>query len=730
MAPRRQLWPTDRVEAVLNNATTYLLASAVILSVAITVPRLTVGIPMGVDTTSHLYKILFLQYWWRQGVNPFWSADWYAGSPALLLYPPLSYYLTAGFAMLGIGPLLAYKLVDAFFYSIAPVAIFFLGRELGFGRGESALGALIFSVFPEVIENYLFFDRFPTVLAIPIFCAFLIFFHRSLVRRKPGLDILLSMLSMSALLLIHHLSALIAGIVAVLMILLASGAHGVLKPLLKLIVVAVGTLGITAFWLMPFLESYNLFSANGFYNRNVTFPFLRFTYFGFDVTSYLVGIAQFILAAIAIQSIVGRNFNAHIPLRPAAFFAPLLAGMAIFQAGEIIPLQALDYLGELIVALSFTVFFGQFIVTRSARKIISKKDGTIFASFWFLLFLWLGLGFYALPVLQLPVVDALWTKTMDVYRLWLYLALPMSVLAARGLFRSAAKLLSWRPISIVLLLALAITPVTIGVAFKVHYDLTSPVNGVLPYSTANTQIPPAIISYFTNDNSQGRILGVNVPLWIYLLPMYVNKPIVDGWYPQTKLVVPLVSINDYRLDDLETAPTQSVRFHEWRGLIDQGQLLDITWVIIGDNGTLAAALMAGTDFTRELTVPYEGVQLMVYKSRQSSSLIDGEVNVTDISSPNPDQIKITIQPTQAATAILVKEAYFPTWRATANGHPLTVTQDKNTGYILLILPSGTQQVMLYQDVNQIAWGALSLIALITVLALTVIIGMRGRRGRA
>jgi hypothetical protein len=269
--------------------------------------------------------------------------------------------------------------------------------------------------------------------------------------------------------------------------------------MLKLAAVAGGTLGITAFWLMPFLESYRLFSANGFYNRNVIFPFLRFTYFGFNVVSYLLGIAQFILAAVAVQSIIGRNFS-RLPFRPFVFFAPLLGGMAIFQAGEIFSLASLDYLGEFVVALSFTVFFAQFILMPSARKVLAQKDGAVFAVFWFLLFLWLGLGYYALPVLQLPVIDSVWIKTMDVYRLWLYLAVPMSILASRGLLRSASKLLSWRPVSVVLLLVLVIMPTTLGVAVKIHYDLNNSINGVLPYSAANTRIPPEILSYFRHDS--------------------------------------------------------------------------------------------------------------------------------------------------------------------------------------------------------------------------------------
>ncbi len=721
------------VETSLNKNSPVLLAAATLIAIAVTIPRFATGIPMSVDTTSHLYKILFLEYWWKLGLNPFWSADWYAGSPALLLYPPLSYYITAGIAMLGVDPVLSYKFVDALFYWLTPITIYLLVRELGFGKGESALGALLFSLFPEVIENYLFFDRFPTTLAIPIFCIFIITFHRALSRRDAMLNVLLSILAMSALLLIHHLSALLAGFVALLMVLVAFAANGVRKPVLKLVVVGAGTLGITAFWVIPFLASYLLFSANQFYNRNVTFPFLRFTYFGNDVASYLLGLVQFILAAVAIQSILGRNFAKRIPVNAAVFFPLLLAGMALFQAGELLAYSFIEILGEVIVALSFVAFLGQFIVVRYARRVIARRNGNIFAVFWFTLFLWLGLGYYALPVLQLPIINAIWTKTMDVYRIWLYLALPMSGLAARGIVRSISKLINWRPILVILLLALAITPITVSVGLKINYDLNNSVNGILPYSTANAQIPPEIITYFHNDPSQGRILGINVPFWIYVLPIYANKTIIDGWYPQTKLVTPLVNINDYRLDDLETAPNQTTRLDTWKKLISQSQLLDITWVMIGDNGTLATEIMHNTNFTEQLIVPYGNANLVVYKSVTVSSYVETEpsnFNLTSLTRANPDQIEMTFQPIQQESTVLVKEAYFPTWSATANGVPLVVGKDAASGYILLSLPPGTEQVNLYQRPNETLWNAVSLVSLIICLTLTAVVLARRRKTNA
>lgn len=700
------------------------------ISVSITLPRFGAGIPMSVDTTSHLYKILFLQNWWKQGVFPFWSPDWYAGSPALLLYPPLSYYIPAWFSMLGVDPLLCYKLVDAVFYLLAPVAVYFLAKEFGLSKGQSALGALLFSVVPEVIENYIFFDRFPTVMAIPIFCSFIIMFHRAL-KEQAGLTYSLgSILTMSALLLTHHLSALIAGIVAVLMVLLTIGKQGLRRPLMKLILVGVGTAGVTAFWLAPFLTSFGLFTGNKFYNRNVTFPFLRFTYFGFDVTSYLLGIAQFILAAIGIQSIVGRKFGKRIPMNAVIFFAALLCGMALFQAGEVANNVVLMGLGEVIVAGSFAVFLGQLIVFSHIRRILSRVNGSIFLVLWFILFLWLSLGYYALPILQVPYISTIWIKTMDVYRIWLYLALPMSILAAWGFQRSISKLHSWKPLAVIFLVALVTAPIGAGVVLTTNYAFNNNVNLVLPYSAANAEIPPAIIHYFQNDPSPGRILAFNVPFWVYVLPNYVDKSIVDGWYPQTKLVTQLAGINDYRLDDLENAPNDTARLGTWRRLLSEASQLDVTWVVIGDNGTLANTIMKNAPFNEQLTVPYGKVDLKVYKTSQVPSLIDSGPELSErVARPNPDTIILTLKPIPSSNTLIVKEAYFPTWAATADGQALLVKREASTGYIMLTIPAYTRQVIIYQKPGTNIWNAVSLVSLLACVALMAALLLKRGRWR-
>ncbi len=693
------------------------------MSIAVTAPRFAPGIPMSVDTTSHLYRILFYNQWLHKGIFPFWSPDWYGGSPALLLYPPLSYYMAIGLSSTGLDPVLAYKLVDAVFYCLAPLALFFLGREMGFSKGESALGALLFSFVPEVVENYLFFDRFPTVVSIPIFCAFVIMFHRALSVQRQLVGTIGSIFAMSALLLTHHLSALIAGFVAVLMVALSFGRLGVKKSLATLVVVAVGTLGLTSFWLIPFVRSVQLFSANGFYNRNVTFPFVRFLYFGFDVTSYLLGIAQFVLAAVAAQSVLGRVFSKRIPLQPLLFFPILLLGMALYQAGEIVASPVLENSGTLVVIASFIVFLGQFIVLRSPRGIISSQNGQVLSVLWFVIFLWIGLGYRSLPLLWLPYISDFWIKTMDVYRIWLYLALPMSLLAAIGLLRSSNRIWNRRPVLTLLLLALVITPIASGVVLKANYTFNQSVNGLLPYSAANAEIPPSVINYFRNDPSSGRILGINVPFWIYVLPNYVGKPILDGWYPQSKLVTPLVNINDYRLDDLETTD-EATRLETWGSLVGNSTLLDITWVMVGvvpGNSSVSYSLISAitdANFTQQVVIPYQSVELLIFKAKNAPSLVDAKGTIVDaVSQPTPDKIIVTLSTEPVTATILIKEAYFPTWAAEANGQSLNVQRESSTGYMLVTVPPDTAQVTLYQIAQPSTWNLVSGVSMVVILIL-------------
>ena len=669
---------------------------------------------MSIDTTSHLYRVLFLSAWLRRGIFPFWSPDWYGGSPTLLLYPPLGYYLAIGVSMLGVDPLLSYKIVDAVFYCMAPLALYALAREFNVSRGESALASALFSVVPEVIENYLFYDRFPTVVAIPIFCVFIIMFHRALLGSHRLFNSIMSTLLMSALLLTHHLSALIAGIVALLIMVVEHRAIVISKSVPILVFMGLGTFCVSAFWFMPFIESLHLFSGNNFYNRNVIFPFITMSYFGINVVVYLLGITQFSLAVFVIHPVLREVYQSRLRFPAPYFFILLLGGMSLYEIGELSRNVLLTYPGQFLVILSFVCFLGQFLLADKTKH-VSEKSKVFVIVFWFIIFLWIGLGYYALPVLWLPLIREIWIRTMDVYRIWLYLALPMTVLAALGFKRSFAKAPN-KLVSLGFVILLA-TPMTAGVLLKVNYAATAPVNGVLPYTASNAEIPQRLLDYFKNDTSSGRILGINVPLWIYVLPVYVDKPIIDGWYPQTKLLTSIVNVNDYRIDDLETAPNLASRLNVWKGLIEQADLLDITWVIVGGR-SLADQLIIAGKFTEQLSVQCPTSQghidLIIFKIAREPSFVlssSSDLAIQNVSQPNPDEIIINFSGAAQSSQILVKEAYFPTWQAMYGNHTLPVERD-STGYFLLSIPAGTTRLVLYQNPNEEVWNTVSTVAII------------------
>jgi hypothetical protein len=359
----------------------------------------------------------------------------------------------------------------------------------------------------------------------------------------------------------------------------------------------------------------------------------------------------------------------------------------------------------------------------------------LLGAIWFIVFLWFGLGIYAMPILWLPYLGEIWIRTMDVYRIWLYLGVPMCMLAARGFLRSGIKLQARRNSLILLLLALTITPIAISIILKANYAFTAPVNQILPYSASNAEIPQEILDYFQNDQSQGRILGIAVPLWIYVLPNYAHKPLIDGWYPQSKLVTQLVKINDYRLDDLETTDDQK-RLEIWSSLIASSKQLDITWVIVGSeaiaNQMMNALTQAG--FAQQLTVQYpiatpgERGQLLVFKALSIPSYVDGpEGFVEQVARPTPDKIILTVNQTSTSTIIVVREAYFPTWVAEADGASVSVMREQYSGFMLLNVPPNTRELTIFQKPQSTLWNSISGVSLAIWMALWARLLIKKRR---
>jgi hypothetical protein len=134
-----------------------------------------------------------------------WFPLWYNGVPYQNSYPPLLHFVVAGFAwFMGWTPALSYHAVNAVFYCLAPVALFWLGtrwsgsRVCGFGAGLlysliSPSAFLIANVAADLggpmqirrLQTLVFYGDGPFVASLALVPVALALLDLALERRRP-----------------------------------------------------------------------------------------------------------------------------------------------------------------------------------------------------------------------------------------------------------------------------------------------------------------------------------------------------------------------------------------------------------------------------------------------------------------------------------------------------------------------------------------------------------------
>lgn len=648
---------------------------AVIISIGLLVvsPRFTGDLPVGRDSMSHLFKVLYLyKTFTSNGYIPSWCTDWYGGTPFLVFYPPLAYLLTFLVALLGLEPVTAYKVVEAFFYIIAPISVYFLSRELGLGRSQSALAGLLFSLTPVAIDNFLAYDRFTTIISVPILCLFLIAFRRALSsgRLKP---LIASVLLLSTLILIHHLTAYYLGIVALFLVVVyylkTRDAGGIFK---RTVSVAVASLLLTAFWLLPFILA--VFSVdNPFHNDSVVGNFI--TNEAFSHVILFLGPPQLVFAVAVITSRMLPSLGKD--KRPTKLFRFLFPMVSVIL-GSVVSSWVIEA-GEALVVAGFGAFFVSFFGCLKTR--IVKEADFIFCVLWFVVFLWLGLGYYAMLYRILPFFEDL-----DPLRFTFYSSIPLSILAGQlygrlstRLFPSGFSLKEMRimvPRSAVLVSCLVLI-----LAPKIYFSFPPLTSS--PITT--TSIPQQVTEFFRSKPLLSRILAIRSPDWIYVLPYYTGKPIIDGWYPQEKLLKPLLQINDYQINVLGRY-TEDERIRIWGSLIGNASSLGINWVMIGEP-KLNSIMKNYLNFAPVLNVG----NLTIYESEVPIPLVKvepkGATGDVSIDYSSPDRISIVVNNVTKEVNVTVKEADFKGWKVSVDNSPISHSQD-NYGFITFKIEAG------------------------------------------
>lgn len=729
---------SDRIQRV---ATILFVASFAFNLVVVSV-RLLDGLPLGVDSTSHLFRVMLMTRSYQEnGYFPQWNPYWYGGTTFSLLYPPLAFYIALVPSLLGLGPVLAYKLTDAVFFLIGPIAVYYLCRQFKLDKAESVLAASFFSFSPSVVENYLFYDRFPSTVSLPVVCLFLVVLSRTMQSDHGRLkwnSVIISGALFGGIILLHHLTAFCAALLGLLLVFSEGLGQRRLAPFVRgiallSIVLSIGA-ALSSFWSVPFLEASGRFLSNPFYNRNVEFPFVRLSYFSINVVTYEFGLAHFLLSifGIWVYPVDLKSRRSFVPM----VFGMMMVGMTVFELGEKILAEPIRILGQTILILSLVSL--TWAIMRRCTSASTHHLHTCYPLAWFAVFFWISLGNSALPFVALSPFSRFW-KALDVHRFWLYLTVSMSILSAIGLkklLRIRVNIPKMRPrVIAALLVGIAVASGCVKAAYTVTHDISE----FLPYPLLNSAPPKELVDYFRSDSTYARILALRCPLWIYVLPYYTDKPLVDGWYPQEKLLRRILEIDDYRILDLESSgpvdPADSPnRTKIWKNLISESRMLAIKWVIVGSvSEEVKSELFEGTDFKLDVRFPYQHGTIAVYRA-------SGSVEMIEMISSSPgkavferggtDRFTVRLLEIRGAPTIIVKEAYFPTWYAISDGAPIEVHEDPE-GFIVLKPPEGVSEITLQQKPVSPHTYYLSGITLIGILFCLVLIKARARmrRGR-
>jgi hypothetical protein len=629
--------------------------------------RFFAGLPMGIDSPSHMFKILYLnQVFDNHGYIPAWCADWYGGTPFLHFYPPLSYLLTSAVSMLGLGPILAYNIVETFFYIITPLTIYFLSQSLGFKKNQSIIAGLTYSLTPIVLENFLFYDRFTTIISVPLLCLFLISVIKALDSKKQHF-LIASCLLMTTIILIHHLTVYALGIT----LLLLFGMHylktGDIKIILKCSVFAVLVpIFLSAFWLFPFINSLFIVD-NPFYNRSNVTNFLSPQ--GLFIVILTLGL-QFLLALSEITSYLHRREKG---FNQTETFKLLLPSILVL-VGSILSITSLET-GQIIAILGFTSFLILFF-----KRIKKGMFNTNFCTIWFLTFLWLSLGFYGVLFRLFPL-----SQKLDVLRFQLYLSIPQSILTGsfvakllpNRVFRNRLyhKMNLWKKVK-PLLLVTVLTTILIS-SFWITKNRTY---------RSNTLIPPEIIGFLESNSKNGRILPIKCPHWIYVLPYYTEQPLIDGWYPQEKLLRPLLAINDYQINTLNMYEREE-QIQIWSSIIDNSSRLGLKWVMIGQQ---EFNFIMNNHSSYNLVFKTESITIYEFQEDISLLEVDRLDSLDKISFDyfSPEQMILTIENLTNKINIVIKIAYFPGWIAEANDKSIAISETAD-GFISFSLEPAT-----------------------------------------
>ena len=629
------------------------------------------GIPGGIDTNSHLFKILYIS---KYGLFLSWCHAWYGGYPFLLFYPPLSYYMAAVVAPN--NPVLSLKAISILFFSVTPSSVYFLAKNLDFNKKESILAAFLLGISPVFIMNLLYYGRYPNVIAFPLICLGLGTFLQTY---KKGSSFVIPGLVMGLLILIHHLSAFIGFFLLLIFSTFEIFRSRNLNIVRQLALVTLSALAIGAVWTIPFIANISYYGS--FLNPSVPILSLKF-FLRFYIA--MIGLSHIILSIGVLLLILFYKLTPRNKVEVRKLLAILLFAVIIFYTFYAFLTNGFTFTIKhlLLLLICVILLLLIYLLPQFKESPFTLDINIIFSAVWLILFFWLTLGPRAILFAIFPMSHAL-----DILRFMLYASIPVSLLGARMLLFLIEFLKeSYHEISSPNKLALSLLISLISFSFFVPFIQPRYGQGGMLYVEdifqKNQEIPQPLITYLSNSEAYGRILSINSPSWIYSLPYYTDKSLVDGWFPQARFLYPFNELSSYTINDL--SPSEQ---WVWEYLIDNASLYGIKWVLIGAEEKLQLVQHA------QFHLALQTDSLYLYEANFAISFIEVEKGHAEIvyERPRPNTIVMHVTDATQNLELLVKEVYFPYWHV--EGKNYVEVKKSEIGFILLSVNSGNSFVI-------------------------------------
>ena len=211
------------------------------------------GVP-GYDASSHVAKTAFLMYSFAHGNFLGWSQFWYSGFQLFYTYSPLTYLLAGGLGWPFGSAILGMKILIALSFVMSGLGAYALARDFGIGPNWSLVAALLYSLTSPHILILFYTGSLTYGLAFAIapflFLSARIAFRSHTVNSTIALGVLIALLILS-----NETTAYVLFFPLAAYILLAVPRSRAVKSALVIAASAVTGLLMSAFWLLPYLQT-------------------------------------------------------------------------------------------------------------------------------------------------------------------------------------------------------------------------------------------------------------------------------------------------------------------------------------------------------------------------------------------------------------------------------------------------------------------------------------------